>query len=114
MHLRVEQQQLQQHFVIAHRVRQRQFALVRRLTFELHAYAHLIRREGVSVQSGAELMQQSRENKREWLELSDGMLEFKRMRKDRCGLFNFQVPLGFAGCELLKFYSAKDPTFGNA
>src|SRR5262249_43684265 len=98
---------------IAHRVRQRQLTLVSRPVFQLQVHAHLIRRERVSIQSGAELMQQARENKRERLELSDGVFELEGMGKDKCGGFDFQMPLGLAGRQLLKFYSGLAQTFGN-
>src|SRR6185369_2716797 len=58
-------------------------------------------------------MQQAREDKRERLELTNGVFEFERMGKHRCGLFDMQVPLGPAGRELLKFDSRLAQTFGN-
>ena len=77
MHFRVEQKQLQKHFVVAHRVRQRQFALVRRLIFELLRHAQLVRRERIRVQSGAELVQLSPEDKGMGLELADRVFELE-------------------------------------
>ena len=63
MRFDIQQQQLQKHFVIAHGVRQRQAALVRRLILQLQINTQLVRGERVGIQSRAELMQKSREDK---------------------------------------------------
>src|SRR5689334_1916271 len=85
-----------------------------RLIFELQTHAQLVRRQRVRIQRGAELVQESRENKRERLEFGESVFEFERVCKNRRWLFGPQMSLSFTGRELLKFYSGLAQTFGNA
>src|SRR5262245_61999990 len=77
---------------------------------QLHSHRQLVCGQRIGIQSGADVVQQSREDEREWLELAEGMFELDGIGKNWRRVFDLQVPLGFAGSELLEFDSRLSQT----
>ena len=114
MRFEIHLQKLQQRLAFAHGDGEAQSADVLGAVFELQANGHFVGRHGVRKQTGALIVEQTRDQKQQRLEQADGMIQLDAILIRGFRLKDFERPMDGAASQLLQVDAMRSEAFGEA